>query len=182
MKKDSIPLGHSDIQRVHFLWFNTNTIHLNYSHLVSLQVNILGHKHSHIDKSDKVGFVWLNRPCHVLGIVHKSILGYWFGSSWIVLVQKLAHYHRSFIMVPIADRNTHFFIVRRKSIIFNDEKSSKSVTILCSRVGMVPVSTGLVSNGKIIDKLVTRRNRTLGHLFCSIHKILLFLKKTMEMK
>jgi hypothetical protein len=145
--------------------------------------DVLGDKSTNVDDSQKIGLVWLDLPGVVSGFVEQHVGWDWFSTGWVESAQEVWSQIIGVVVVVFSQSQDNLFVVVIwEIIVFNDKHTSHTITVLTRSMGVVPVSTDLAFDGKVVQESFTWWDRTLGDHFWTIHLIATRLEHTMEMQ
>jgi hypothetical protein len=181
---DTISLRRSDIQLTHLALVHVDSIYLDDSESVLIELEVYWCEGSNVDDSEEIAVSCDHRELNVLCFVDKKSIRDRFrtvvvkciGVRLIVIDQ-----WRSFIVVEITNRHQVFCTNTVWRIdVLDDKWTTESINVLSTNVSMIPISAWLV-NDEFIDKCSTRLNWALGHHGRSIGIGCIGLMNTVEM-
>ncbi|ANB12410.1 hypothetical protein AWJ20_663 [Sugiyamaella lignohabitans] len=180
-EQDSVSLSNVHIKNISRSGFSVNTINLDNSHVVALNVKVLSNKSTNVDDSQHISGIGLNRDLGVLSIIEQKRVGNRLGSRRIIQRQETRVDALNSLMVPIRQGNKDIFIiVKGESLIMNNKSLTVTIGILRIDVRVVPVSTVLI-HSEVISDVSTRSNRTLSDHDRTVHLSTSVLEDTVEM-
>jgi len=82
----AVPLSGCNEQLANSMRFRVDSVNFNNSHIVLIELQVLGCKSTHVDDTEKNGLVGLNRKMDMLCFVDQGRVWDWFGATVGVIV------------------------------------------------------------------------------------------------
>ena len=145
--KNSVPLGHANVNHVGISWLRVDAIDLDDLHRVVFKPKVLRCECSHVDDVEHVRLAGLDGSGEVLCIVHQCCIRYWLCASRIGKVDELRHQGWYFIMIPVGQGEDALFVIltfERGIWVVDDQWSSQSIWILRLGMRVIPVRPDLI--------------------------------------
>lgn len=147
-EKEAHALSSRDVDHLSLSGLGVDTVDLHNAHLMTLEPEVLAGKGTHVDGSEQVRRVGLDRQGVVGGLVHEGVLRNGLSTGGIGFGHELGNESMHLLVIPVGKSKDELLVILilvGKLLIVDNEGTAQAVGVLSAGVRVVPVGSGLVN-------------------------------------